>query len=323
MAEESFPFQELAHGDRTVSAAMFAKHLGMIRTRGVISGIDNALALSQSSPDAMSVDLAGGAAFVGLTQLRAYRNTLPRTLTIAAADPRNPRHDLVVLDMDTSIGPPDTRTVTATIVQGTPAASPTDPALTQTETHYQLALFRVRVGAAVASIVHTALTDRRAYSAANNTATVAPWLLSDSFASPPGRSGTPAANAGFFLPFHVPRDTAATKIRFHVQRSGASAYDLGIYTAAGARLVSLGATAVPAIGRAVADISDTPLAAGRYYLALSVNNTVSSFFMTRGSTDHVAMRIAAVHPLPARITPLPLNFSFGLHFILETTESPF
>ena len=81
--------------------------------------------------------------------------------------------------------PPDTRTVTATIVQGTPAASPTDPALTQTETHYQLVLFRVRVGAAVTSIVHTALTDRRAYSVANNTATVAPWLLSDSFASPP------------------------------------------------------------------------------------------------------------------------------------------
>ena len=121
----------------------------------------------------------------------------------------------------------------------------------------------------------------------------------------------------------MPRDTTATKIRFHVQRSGASAYDLGIYTAAGARLVSLGPTAVPAIGRAVAGISDTPLAAGRYYLALSVNNTASSFFMTRGSTDHVAMRIAAVHPLPARITPLPLNFSFGLHFILETTESPF
>ena len=36
MAEESFPFQELAEGDRTVSAAMFAKHLGYIRTRGIV-----------------------------------------------------------------------------------------------------------------------------------------------------------------------------------------------------------------------------------------------------------------------------------------------
>lgn len=169
MAEESFPFQEIAAGDRTVSAAMFAKHLGMTRTRGVIKNVDGQLALTQSSPAALSVDLASGAAFVGLTELRAYRHTLARTLPIAAADPSNPRRDLVVLDLDTATSP-DTRRITALIVQGTPAASPVDPTLVQTEAHYQLPLARVAVAAGATSVTDANLTDLRAYSEPANVA---------------------------------------------------------------------------------------------------------------------------------------------------------
>ena len=168
MAEESFPFQELAEGDRTVSAAMFAKHFGLIRSRGVARDVDGALAVGPSSPAAMSVDVAPGAAFVGLTELRAYRNTLARTLALAAADPTNPRHDLVVLDLDTATTPTDTRRVAALVVTGTPAGSPADPALTQTETHYQLPLARVVVPAAAATIGAGDLTDLRAYSSPQN-----------------------------------------------------------------------------------------------------------------------------------------------------------
>lgn len=164
MAEESFPFQELAEGDRTVSAAMFAKHLGYIRTRGVISGVDDALEVRASSPQAMSVELRAGGAFVGLTQLRAYRNTMPRTLVVAAADAAHARHDLVVLDMNTATGPPDTRRVTAVIVPGVAAADPTDPALVQGETHYQLPLARIVVAAGASGIGPDAITDLRGYS---------------------------------------------------------------------------------------------------------------------------------------------------------------
>ena len=163
MAEESFPFQELAEGDRTVSAAMFAKHLGGIRARGVNFGVDNQLQVTESSPQAMSVDT--GAAFVGLTEQRAYRNTLSRTVPIAAADPTDPRHDLVVLEMDTASG---VRTVTAKIVQGTPAASPLDPALTQTEVHYQLAIARVVVPAAAVNIKNADIADLRTFSTPRN-----------------------------------------------------------------------------------------------------------------------------------------------------------
>ena len=164
MAEESFPFQELAEGDRTVSAAMFAKHLGYIRTRGVIQGIDDALAVRPSSPEAMSVALGAGGAFVGLTQLRAYRNTMPRTLVVAAADATHARHDLVVLDMNTATGPPDTRRVTATVVPGVAAAKPADPALVESETHYQLPLARIVVAAGASGIGADAITDLREYS---------------------------------------------------------------------------------------------------------------------------------------------------------------
>jgi hypothetical protein len=164
MAEESFPFQELVDGDRTVSAALFAKHLGMIRTAGAIKNVDNELAVTESSPQAMSVDLDTGAAFVGLSELRSYRITLARTLPIAAADPTNPRHDLVVLDMDTATTPSDTRRVTALIVQGTPAASPVDPTLLQTEARYQLVIARVVVGASAGSITNSDVTDLRTFS---------------------------------------------------------------------------------------------------------------------------------------------------------------
>ncbi len=158
MAEESFPFQELAEGDRTVSAAMFAKHLGFIRTRGVIQGLDNQLAVTESSPQAMSVDVDTGGAFVGLTEQRAYRNTLARTLTVAAADGSNPRDDLVVLRMDTASG---VRSVVLAVVTGTPAGSPVDPTLTQTEALYELPRYRLRVGAAVSVITNADLTDLR------------------------------------------------------------------------------------------------------------------------------------------------------------------
>ena len=170
MAEESFPFQELAEGDRTVSAAMFAKHLGYLRTRGVISGVDNALTVAASSPLAMSVDLDTGGAFVGLSQMRAYRNTLLRTLVLAAADPSNPRHDLLVLDMDTDTGPPDTRRITASVVTGTPNAVPVDPTLSVTETHYQIALARIVVPAAATTIGPGDLTDLRLFSTHANAA---------------------------------------------------------------------------------------------------------------------------------------------------------
>lgn len=172
MAEESFPFQELVEGDRTVSAPLFAKMLGSIRTTGVIKSVDNELAVTESSPQAMSIDLDTGAAFVGLSELRSYRNTLARTLTIAAADPTNPRHDLLVLDMDTTTSP-DTRRITALIVQGTPAASPVDPTLTVTEAHYQIALARVVVGAAATSITNSDIADLRTYSSPANSSLVA------------------------------------------------------------------------------------------------------------------------------------------------------
>lgn len=168
MAEESFPFQELADGDRTVSAAMFAKHLGYIRERGVIQGIDDALAVRASAPEAMSVELGTGGAFVGLTQLRAYRSTLPRTLVVAAADPAQARQDLVVLDMNTSSGPPDTRRVSALVVPGAASAAPADPALIETEAHYQLAIARIAVPAAARTIGPAQITDLRRYSAPAN-----------------------------------------------------------------------------------------------------------------------------------------------------------
>lgn len=163
MAEESFPFAELAQGDRTVSAGFFAKTLGMLRERGVVAGLDGELAVGPSAPAALAVQLESGAAFVGASELRVYRHTVPRTLPVAPADPANPRHDLVVLDMDTSTDP-DTRRVTALVLTGVPAASPADPPLVQTETRYQLPLARVVLPAGASTVQASNLVDLRTYS---------------------------------------------------------------------------------------------------------------------------------------------------------------
>ena len=141
---------------------------------------------------ALSVDLAAGAALVGLTELRAYRNTLLRTLALAAADPTNPRHDLLVLDMDTSTRP-DTRRVSAMIVTGTPAGTPADPALTQTETHYQLALARAVVAAGATSIAARGITDLQPYSWPQNLVAKRVMTIPVTALTPPSSNGAAAA----------------------------------------------------------------------------------------------------------------------------------
>lgn len=163
MAEESFPYQEIATGDRTVSASMFAKHIGMMRSRGVASGVDQELKVQATSPTALAVEVLPGAAYVGLTELRAYRNTLTQPLTIFPSDFSNARHDLVVLDLSTSTNP-DTRRVTVLLIQGQPAATPLDPVLIQTESRYMLPLARIVVPANANSIANSDIVDLRAFS---------------------------------------------------------------------------------------------------------------------------------------------------------------
>lgn len=131
---------------------------------GVVGATD--LAVSQNGTPNMSVNVAAGRAIVrsgGTSSLLAasyaFLNDATVNVSIAAADPTNPRRDLVIAQVrDTNYGEAanDAR---ITVVTGTPAASPSDPALTSYPNCVVLA--RVAVAAAATTILTANITDLR------------------------------------------------------------------------------------------------------------------------------------------------------------------
>lgn len=89
----------------------------------------------------------------------AYSSDAQETLAIDAADPSNPRRDIVVLRLD-----PTANSVVLAIKKGTAAASPSDPSLTQTdEGTFELPLARVAVAAGATTISAGNVTDLRSF----------------------------------------------------------------------------------------------------------------------------------------------------------------
>lgn len=149
-------------GEGKLTAADLTAFLASMLNSGVMRDYLNELAVSESSPQAMSVDVDTGAFIVGKANFFNFvRNDVSLTLPISAADPTNARWDLVVVTRDAASG-----ASTIEVVQGTPAGSPADPALSDTETEKQIAIARVVVGAAATSITDSDITDLRTYSAA-------------------------------------------------------------------------------------------------------------------------------------------------------------
>lgn len=87
-----------------------------------------------------------------------HENDAQLALAIAAADPTNPRIDRVVLHLDWTNNLIDLRVLT-----GTPAVSPSAPAITQNSTIWEISLATVAVAAAAATIAAGNVTDTRAF----------------------------------------------------------------------------------------------------------------------------------------------------------------
>jgi hypothetical protein len=138
---------------------IFSKFLGSHYAAGyVFPGYGTNLRVQANSPAAMNVILKSGAALV---QGRIYENTADNTLTIAAADVTNPRLDRVVIQITFS----DTtgQTIRAVVLTGTPAATPSLPALTQNATTYEVPLFYIWVAASATTIGDESIHDERTF----------------------------------------------------------------------------------------------------------------------------------------------------------------
>lgn len=139
-------------------------------------------------------------------------------------------------------------------------------------------------------------------------------------ASAPASAAWPTNNKAILIPFQVAGPTLITEMFFTTGTApGTANFDLGIYDDQFALLVSLGATAcvnttdaiMPAGG---GDITDTWLARGRYYMAMSAAATTIT---TRANTygngflRAVGCQMAtSSHPLPATITPTALTDAY-------------
>lgn len=125
---------------------------------GVISTSD--LQVTAQSPAALAVNVAGaaqGSAGGNAWIPGGYRfyNDAVASLTIATADPTNPRIDLVIAGINTTGA---NYVATVSVVTGTPAASPVAPAL---PTGNYIVLAQVAVAAGATTITQANITDER------------------------------------------------------------------------------------------------------------------------------------------------------------------
>ena len=120
------------------------------------TGIDSFKVTGQT-PATMAVNIEQGfiwiQGFVGWLQAAD-------SLTVSPADPTYPRIDRVIARLDRT----EDKKISFGIIEGTPAATPTAPTLTQTaDDVYEVALYQIYVDAGAITITDADLTDERYY----------------------------------------------------------------------------------------------------------------------------------------------------------------
>lgn len=133
----------------------------LVPTEGIIVSGD--LAVTANGTPNMTVNVAAGTAIIvgddtPATQGSYFvKNDATVNLAIAAADPTNPRKDIVIAQVRDSFYSGASDDWRLTVVTGTPAASPAEPALPNNS----LKLAVIAVAAAASSITSGVITDSR------------------------------------------------------------------------------------------------------------------------------------------------------------------
>lgn len=115
---------------------------------------DDGLKVTESTPNAASVDVRIGSALI---QGIVYLNDSNKTLAIAANGSGNARIDTVVLQADYAL-----QTVRLAVLTGTPAASPSAPSLTQSAgVLWEIPLANIAVASGFTTISNSNITQRQ------------------------------------------------------------------------------------------------------------------------------------------------------------------
>jgi hypothetical protein len=120
----------------------------------------------------------------------------------------------------------------------------------------------------------------------------------------------PTANKALYFPFTLDESTTFTKAFWMNGATVSGNVDIGIYNEAGTRQVSMGSTAQATINSIQeVNIADTTLAAGRYYMALSCDNTTATFYTWLLSSALYSKVLGAAEQTTAFV--LPASFTLA------------
>jgi hypothetical protein len=148
---EKSGFFNSSDGDRVYDATDFAAYFGNLVSNGVFYA--SATNLQATPGNGLAVSVAAGSAWINGYR---YENTDDLNLPLTTANGSNPRIDRIVVRLSQV-----SRNIQLAVVDGTPAATPADPALKRTSDVYELGIADVLIPAAATSIATNNITDTR------------------------------------------------------------------------------------------------------------------------------------------------------------------
>lgn len=150
MSQKSSFFNSV-NGDRKYNAETFASYFKSFIGNGVYPNPSSNLIVSAAA--GMNITIAAGKGFINGY---FYENTTPLNKAIDVSDGVLKRIDRVVLRLD-HVG----RQITIEVKKGTPASTPTAPALTRNADIHELALADVRINNGDTNVLQANITDQR------------------------------------------------------------------------------------------------------------------------------------------------------------------
>ena len=148
----SYGFFNSLNGDRVYNADDVNTFLeGLITASGIYGNVDNMLQVTAGT--GMSVNVGSGKAAI---QHHWFRSTAAVPLSLSAAHQILNRYDVIVLRLDIV-----NRSIALGVLEGTPATTPTVPAIVRNDNYYDLKLAQVYIPAGATQVMQTNINDQR------------------------------------------------------------------------------------------------------------------------------------------------------------------
>ena len=149
---EKYGFFNSVNGDRIYNAEDIGGYFTKLVSDGVFGSPTTNLQVMATT--GLTVSILAGWGFIACHWLN---NTSSRVITLNSANPSLSRIDRIILRLDRA-----NRRMELAVLNGTPAGTPTAPALTRTSNGvYELSLAQVRISAGATALAQADITDER------------------------------------------------------------------------------------------------------------------------------------------------------------------